>query len=251
MKLATLAGLALSILLYTGAASAASMVPVIEVEDFKLVNGKPQVTIGGQTETLPMDDISTAFCQKGKTAVEVKSDVYPAVKFIVKFNGKVMSIGDHSIKIACPPNFDVAVVRAALVAKTKVYGWNAEKVVKPLLEAFDAGKFSELVVKVNPNTNASTFKLWTTVYGKRWSDGNMRAHLRDEHPAGVNVIQVFTKNRRYTILMDGCGAIEKISVGVKSQPKPRVKPRTKRTPRPQPATNGLGPLPTIVCTKCN
>ena len=127
--------------------------------------------------------------------------------------------------------------RPILVTNLPSYGWESTEVAA-ILAAYDDGKF--LTVKVADGKWIAD--LWGSPYERRWSEANMSAHLRDEHPKGVDVLVITTPDRRYTILLDGCGGIQKIAVGVKPdpQPAPRVHtpaPRTAKvveTSRPAP-----------------
>lgn len=120
--------------------------------------------------------------------------------------------------------------RSILVSNLSIYGWESTKVAA-ILAAYDAGKFNTIKVMNGKWLD----DLWGSPYERRWSEANMIAHLRDEHPAGANVIVITTETRRYTVLFDGCGGIEKIAVGEKPVVKvssPRVVKTTPRKPKP-------------------
>lgn len=148
------------------------------------------------------------------------------------------------------PNLDVEI---ETLPGIEAYTWDKVHMDEILAAAKDQKNVMTHEVVIDPETGDGwyTSETWESPYGRRWSETNLIAHVRDEHPSGANVVVITTQDRRYSIVFDGCGRIEKIAIGQKPIPQP-VK-RT-HTPAPSKSTVVATPRPapsgvTMICTQ--
>lgn len=208
--------------------SVVEVVPT-EVYSVEIIESNVEVTyLEGYDSVAMPEGVIAAVCDGDTVRI---SDV-PVADLTVRYEDGQLFVGQTAVEFICPPaplSAEVQALFPVLANHLPGYGWDDEFVLE-IWTAFDAGEVEVYDVVINEDNSGWYDETWASPHGRRWSETNFIAHLRDEHPNGVQVVVVtLPTGNRVSLILNGCGEIEKVAIGVKPVPQAPA-PRQQQQP---------------------
>jgi hypothetical protein len=247
------------VLVMLGATSASAQVTISPIvvlatnpHDVRVEDGIVRIVFASGEDgwTMPAEAVAQMCATEGRQ-FRLAGVPLAGGELVIHITSGRLHVGSVSVEYQCPLPPEFQRLRALLASDMPRRGWTNE-VQTAVLAAIDSRNVRVETIAVGTSGLPWYGPRFESPYAPRWSEGNLASHFRDEYfGREVEVYVITAGGRRYTVLLDDCGGIEKVSVGViptvttrrPAQPQP---PRVVRTPRvPQPLE--LGDLPTIRC----